>query len=64
MTMTSEVAALRIARDLKMLEDAIDNAIAAQCGLALPWRKRGSRQVLLRLPATLRSCGFLTRGKC
>lgn len=33
MTMTTEVAALRIARDLKLLEDAIDAAIAAQCTL-------------------------------
>lgn len=33
MTMTPEVAALRIVRDLKQLEDAIDAAIAAQCAL-------------------------------
>lgn len=33
MTMTSEVAALRIVRDLKQLENAIDAAIAAQCSL-------------------------------
>lgn len=33
MTMTPEVAALRIVRDLKQLEDAIDAAIAAQCTL-------------------------------
>jgi hypothetical protein len=33
MTMTSEVATLRITRDLKQLEDAIDAAIAAQCAL-------------------------------
>lgn len=33
MTMTSEVAALRITRDLKQLENAIDAAIAAQCSL-------------------------------
>ena len=33
MTMTTKVAALRIARDLKALEDAIDTAIAAQCAL-------------------------------
>lgn len=33
MTMTTEVAALRIARELKQLEDAIDAAIAAQCVL-------------------------------
>lgn len=33
MTMTTEIAALRIARDLKQLEDAIDAAIAAQCAL-------------------------------
>ena len=33
MTMTSEVAALRIVRDLKQLENAIDAAIAAQCAL-------------------------------
>lgn len=33
MTMTSEVAALRIMRDLKQFEDAIDAAIAAQCNL-------------------------------
>jgi hypothetical protein len=31
--MTPEVAALRIVRDLKQLEDAIDAAIAAQCAL-------------------------------
>lgn len=35
MTMTSEVATLRIARDLKHLEDAIDAAIAAQCSLGM-----------------------------
>ncbi len=35
MTMTSEVATLRITRDLKQLEDAIDAAIAAQCSLGL-----------------------------
>lgn len=34
MTMTSEVAALRIVRELKQLEDAIDAAIAAQCALS------------------------------
>lgn len=34
MTMTSEVAALRIVRDLKQFEDAIDAAIAAQCALS------------------------------
>lgn len=33
MTMTPEIAALRIVRDLKQLEDAIDAAIAAQCAL-------------------------------
>ncbi|MBC2669691.1 hypothetical protein ACFOON_12990 [Novosphingobium piscinae] len=33
MTMTTEIATLRIARDLKTLEDAIDAAIAAQCAL-------------------------------
>ena len=33
MTMTPEIAALRIARDLKQLEDVIDTAIAAQCAL-------------------------------
>ena len=33
MTMTSEVALLRITRDLKQFEDAIDAAIAAQCKL-------------------------------
>jgi glycine cleavage system regulatory protein len=33
MTMTSEVATLRITRDLKQFEDAIDAAIAAQCAL-------------------------------
>jgi hypothetical protein len=31
--MTSEVATLRIVRDLKQLENAIDAAIAAQCAL-------------------------------
>lgn len=35
MTMTSEVATLRILRDLKQLEDAIDLAIAAQCTLGV-----------------------------
>lgn len=35
MTMTANVAALRIARDLKQLEDAIDAAIAAQCALGM-----------------------------
>lgn len=33
MTMTTEVATLRITRDLKQFEDAIDAAIAAQCSL-------------------------------
>lgn len=33
MTMTAEIAVLRIERDLKQLEDAIDAAIAAQCAL-------------------------------
>jgi hypothetical protein len=33
--MTPEVAALRIVRDLKQLEDAIDAAIAAQCALGV-----------------------------
>ena len=33
MTMTPEVAALRITRDLQMLENSIDAAIAAQCAL-------------------------------
>ena len=33
MTMTSQVATLRIERDLKQLENAIDAAIAAQCML-------------------------------
>jgi hypothetical protein len=31
--MTAEIAVLRIERDLKQLEDAIDAAIAAQCAL-------------------------------
>lgn len=35
MTMTLEVATLRITRDLKQLEDAIDAAIAAQCMLGV-----------------------------
>lgn len=35
MTMTSEVATLRITRDLKQFEDAIDAAIAAQCALGV-----------------------------
>lgn len=35
MTMTSEVATLRIMRDLKQFEDAIDAAIAAQCTLGV-----------------------------
>jgi hypothetical protein len=35
MTMTSEVATLRIMRDLKQLEDAIDAAISAQCTLGV-----------------------------
>lgn len=33
MTMNTEVAALRIARDLKQFEDALDAALAAQCAL-------------------------------
>ena len=33
MTMTPEVASLRIVRDLKQFEDTIDAAIAAQCAL-------------------------------
>lgn len=33
MTMTSDVATLRIMRELKQLEDAIDAAIVAQCAL-------------------------------
>lgn len=33
MTMTSEIAAVRIVRQLKQLEDAIDVAIGAQCAL-------------------------------
>lgn len=33
MTMTPEVAALRIIRDLKQFENTIDAAIAAQCAL-------------------------------
>ena len=33
MTMTPEIAALRITRDLKQLENSIDAAIAAQCAL-------------------------------
>lgn len=33
MTMTAEIAVLRIERDLKHLEDTIDAAIAAQCAL-------------------------------
>ena len=35
MTMTSEIAVLRIERDLKQLEDAIDAAIAAQGALSV-----------------------------
>jgi hypothetical protein len=35
MTMTSDVATLRIMRELKQLEDAIDAAIAAQCALGV-----------------------------
>lgn len=31
--MTPDIAALRIARDLKQFEDALDTAIAAQCAL-------------------------------
>ena len=34
MTMTFDIAALRVVRDLKQLEDAIDAAIAAQCALS------------------------------
>jgi hypothetical protein len=33
--MTSEIAALRIVRELNLLEDAIDAAIAAQCTLGV-----------------------------
>lgn len=33
MTMNTEVAALRIARELKQFEDALDAALAAQCAL-------------------------------
>jgi hypothetical protein len=35
MTMTSEVATLRIMRELNQLENAIDAAIAAQCTLGV-----------------------------
>ncbi len=35
MTMTTQVAALRITRELKQLEDAIDAAYAAQCALGM-----------------------------
>lgn len=35
MTMTTQIAALRITRELKQLEDAIDVAIAAQCALGM-----------------------------
>ena len=35
MTMTAEIAALRIERELKQLEDAIDLAISAQCALGV-----------------------------
>lgn len=35
MTMTTQVATLRITRELKQLEDAIDAAIAAQCALGM-----------------------------
>jgi hypothetical protein len=31
--MTPDIAALRIARDLKQFEDALDTALAAQCAL-------------------------------
>ena len=35
MTMTTQVAALRISRELKELEDAIDAAFARQCALGM-----------------------------